>query len=49
MGGPFKANWVKGESLEPGKFCRRSPRDTQIFTIDFKGPGICKYLSIKAW
>ena len=48
IGGLFKANWAKRESLEPERFCKRSSRDPQIFMIDFAGLEICKYLFAKA-
>ena len=41
IGGPFKANSDKGESLELDRLCRRSPRDPQVFMTDVAGLGIC--------
>ena len=42
MGGLFKANWAKRESLKAKKFYI----DTTIFMTDFARLGICKYLNM---
>ena len=48
MRGPFKANWAKGEFLEPDKFCRRFSRNQHIVMTDSTDLEIYKYLSIEA-
>ena len=44
LGGPFEANWPKGESLEAKNIGRGSPGDTQIFLTNFIGVRILEYL-----
>ena len=48
MRGPFKANWAKGEILEPEKFCKRLSRKQHIAMTYSTYLEICKNLYIEA-